>query len=604
MTGLEVALAHHKEGRLIEAEAGYRSFLRTHPNDPSALNLFGVVQSQLGHHDRAIEYLRRAAAACPAEPTVILNLAMAYREAGRLDEAKESFREAIRLKPDCAEAHNNLGSLLQIAGDLPAAVAHFREAVRLDPDFRTAHDNLAKCLSHMDRPKEALAHFLEVLRLDPHSPDAHFETGTIYQRISKLPEARRHYEEALRLRPGDADATANLGLVLQSEGKVDEAAAWFREAVALRPATSFAYYYLGEMAKAGRYQLSDDDLAAMEVAAAAEGISAREASMLSFALATELDRRKRYDEAFRHYRRANELKREYAAEWGLVFSPSKHEDAVERLIEFFTPQRVRELATSGITTEVPVFVVGMPRSGTSLIEQILASHPQVFGAGELMEIPEITDSLSGEQGRAARYPACVAEAGPGVLRRHAEAYVRVLTEMGDDAARVIDKLPGNFLHLGLIAILFPRARVIHCRRDPRDSCLSCFQQNFRNLVFTSSLEFLGRYYRAYERLMEHWRKVIPLRMYEIEYEVLVDGLEEKSREMVEFCGLAWDDRCLTFYRTERIVHTASELQVRQPVYRSSIGRWKRYEAHLGPLFDALAGKEGAGARTGGPGAWK
>jgi tetratricopeptide (TPR) repeat protein len=588
LSDLDLALAEHQAGRLDKAEEGYRRFLRSHPNDPNCLHLFGILLSQQEQHDRAIEYLQRAAAAYPISPRVHLNLGMAYRGAARLAEARACFEEAIRLDPSYSDAFNNLGTIFQLEGDLPTAVRHFRQAVKLDPEYRTAQENLAKCLAHMDKPKAALEQYRVVLGLDPNNAEAHFQIGSLYQRLNYLEDARRHYEEAIRLRPRDADAIANLGSILQSEGQLDLAAERFRQAIALRPDTPFAYYFLAEMAKAGRCQVSDDELKQMQAAFQTDRAPKRETSMLAFALANELDRRKRYDEAFEYFRRANELKRGYAGEWGMFFLPDKHKEMGEKIMALFDRPLFERLRPAGVDSEMPVFVVGMPRSGTSLVEQILASHPRVYGAGELMDIPEITDALAGEEGRAARYPACVAETAVDVLRQQAEGYLRILSELEPSADRVVDKLPGNFMHLGLISILFPKASIIHCKRDPRDTCLSCFQQNFRHLVFTTSLEALGLYYREYERMMEHWRRVLPIQMYEIQYEELVDELEGKSREMIAYCGLDWDQRCLAFHENKRTVHTASELQVRRPVYKTSVARWKRYEKHLGPLFQALA----------------
>jgi hypothetical protein len=235
----------------------------------------------------------------------------------------------------------------------------------------------------------------------------------------------------------------------------------------------------------------------------------------------------------------------------------------------------------------------MPRSGTTLVEQILASHPNVFGAGELNLIPQLAADLPGLLRSSLNYPRCLdrldaARAGE-IARRHVDR----LRDLGGSASRVVDKMTINFLHLGLIAVLFPEARVIHCRRDPRDICLSCFFHNFASpgLNFTFSLQDLGFYYQQYERLMDHWRQVLPLPIFEIQYEELVSAPEQWTRALLDFCGLAWDDRCLAFHQTERQVKTASALQVRQPMYTRSVGRWKPYEIQLQPLFRAINAHE-------------
>jgi hypothetical protein len=231
-----------------------------------------------------------------------------------------------------------------------------------------------------------------------------------------------------------------------------------------------------------------------------------------------------------------------------------------------------------------VFVVGMVRSGTSLVEQILASHPQVFGCGELKNMSRIAGAF---------YNACVHGVDAQSVHDLAEEYLRRLgRDCGPEALRVIDKMPHNYLHLGAIAVLFPRARIIHCRRDPMDTCLSAYLQPFNDVPYATSLEELGFYHGEYERLTEHWRKVLPLRMYEVVYEELVAEPERLSRQIVAFCGLEWDERCLDFHTNTRAVRTMSKLQVRQPMYARSVGRWKRFEVYLGPLRDALAGHSG------------
>jgi hypothetical protein len=222
------------------------------------------------------------------------------------------------------------------------------------------------------------------------------------------------------------------------------------------------------------------------------------------------------------------------------------------------------------------------------VEQILASHPQAFGAGELQDIKQITVTLNRDPRLPGGYPACMALVDRETLGGLAAQHLEHLRQLGGDALRIIDKMPHNYLHLGLIAAMFPGARVIHCRRDPLDVCVSCYCQNFRDVNYASSLEMLGFYYRQYERLMQHWRNVLPLPIHDVVYEELVADQERVSRELVRFCGLDWDDRCLSFHETERAVQTASKVQVRKPIYASSVQRWKKFERHLQPLVEALA----------------
>jgi hypothetical protein len=244
----------------------------------------------------------------------------------------------------------------------------------------------------------------------------------------------------------------------------------------------------------------------------------------------------------------------------------------------------------GVSSELPVFIVGMPRSGTSLVEQILASHPSVMGAGELRDIGRCAERLKTRLNSTEDYPACLVELDQETASELAEQYLERLKSICTDEIRVTDKMPGNFLRLGLVAMLLPGARVIHCRRHPLDVCLSCYFQDFirrSGLSYAFDLQNLGEYHTQYAKLMEHWRHVLPLRLLEVDYEQLVDEPEKMSRHLVEFCGLPWDPACLEYHKTQRNVWTASSWQVRQPIYTQSVGRWKHYETYLQPLKNAL-----------------
>ena len=299
-----------------------------------------------------------------------------------------------------------------------------------------------------------------------------------------------------------------------------------------------------------------------------------------FALGKSLDDADRFDAAFAAFERANETYREMRAAMGERFDAEALNRQVNETIAAYTPAYFASVATWATPSELPVFIVGMPRSGTSLVEQIAASHSQVFGAGELKDIGK----LALELGASNRNWQCTD------VRRLADRHLEGLRVLGRGADRVIDKLPDNVFQLGLIATLFPSARVIFCHRDPRDIALSCFFQKFSagQLMFSYDLADCGNRYRETARLMAHWHRVLPLRMLDITYEALVADLEGESRRLIAFLGLEWEPACLDFHHTQRTVMTASSWQVRQPLYARSVGRWRRYEQHLDPLFAALA----------------
>jgi hypothetical protein len=372
------------------------------------------------------------------------------------------------------------------------------------------------------------------------------------------------------------------------QGRTDEALAEYLETLRFAPNDSQAIYFLSELAAAGAYRFPDEEVRRVRELAARPDLPIDELCRLNFALAQILDKSGSYDEAFAHCRRANELRQEIDRRCGHVYDPAEQSRYADRQIATFTPAYFERVRSFGSDSELPVFVVGMPRSGTTLAEQIIASHPRAHGAGELRDIGRMVGTLPQRLGGADNYPECLARLDEATARALAEEYLQRLRQLGGEAVRVVDKFPTNFLYLGLIATLFPRARVVHCRRDPIDTCLSCYFQNFADpLPFKLDLGHLGHYYCEYERLMAHWTRVLPVPVFELRYEELTADQEAVSRRLVEFCGLEWDERCLRFHEARRPVQTASALQVRRPLYRSSVGRWKRYESHLRTLLETL-----------------
>ena len=584
---LAVALQYHRAGNLQQAEAIYRQILHADPNQADALHLLGEAAVQTGRFELAVQYISRAIGIRPADPAFHYNLGKALQGQGKWMEAMAQYQETIRLKPDDALAHNNLGNTLMEQGRLAEAVTQYQEAIRLKPDYALAHNNLGNVLMEQSRLAEAVVQYQEALRLKPDLAGARNNLGEVYRAQGQVAEAVAQYQEALRLKPDYAEAHNHLGAAYRALGDFDTAIAHLQESLRLNPNLGQAYYSLGQLAASGRYRFSNDDIHAIRNLLAERRLPSQEQCLLHFTLADNLDQRDCCDEAFEHYRQGNDLRRQYLQQRGQAFDPGRAVNLVEQLVAAFDSAYFIRVQSFGLDTELPVFIVGVPRSGTTLVEQILCSHPHVFGAGELLDIPQIVDELPEKIQRSQPYPVCMAGIDHPVVQTMAERYVGHLAQLGGTASRVIDKLPDNYRHLGFISTMFPKARLIHCRRDPLDTCLSCYCQHFRYLNFTNSLEDIALTYQLYRKTMAHWHAVLPKPIFEVQYEGLVENQEAVSRKMIAFCGLAWDDRCLAFHKTRRAVQTASSVQVRQPLYRTSIGRWKRYQAHLGPLIEAL-----------------
>jgi tetratricopeptide (TPR) repeat protein len=605
-------------GRRDEALAAYRRLAQLRPADATPHYALGLLLRELGRPEEAIAAFARATQLKPDFAEAHFKLGMALRGAGRLDEAAAAYRRAIALRPHWADAHNNLANVLRdqrrfdeaIAGYLRAidlkgddAVAHlnlgnalcdserfaeaagaYARAVELRPDFFEAHNRLGLALANLRRFDEALLAHRRALALRPDDATAHDTLGATLLLQHDMPAAAASFRRALALAPDAATSWNGLGMALQALGEFAEASDCFRRAVALSPDRAFFHKNL---ITTGRHQADPAQVERLARLLGQTDLPVHDRVDAGFALGKLLDDSDRFDEAIASYAQANALFRGALASSGRGYDAAAVRRTVERLIETFTPGYFAARRDWGDASELPVFIVGMPRSGTSLVEQIAASHPDVFGAGELQDLERVLAPRAGSQDPAA---------GHGwdarLIADVARAYLERLRALGGGAARVTDKMPGNVFHLGLIALLFPRARVILCRRDGRDTCLSCYFQHFGKQnphLYCYDLVDCGRQYLEVDRLTTHWLRALPLPMLELHYEALVADQEGQSRRLIEFLGLPWDPACLEFHRTKRAVLTASVWQVRQPLYQRSVGRWRHYARHLGPLLDILAG---------------
>lgn len=476
---------------------------------------------------------------------------------------------------------------LHQSGNLQQAEALYGKILQQHPGQPDALNLLGTMANQVGQPEVAIDLISQAVAQLPHEPDFHGNLAAAYHAAGRVPDAVRHYREAIRLNPAAVNQYLFLSDALLEQGELEEALALSLQALRLNPDSALAYCSLGELAGHGCYTLTDADVQHMQQLLDAGRQNPQDGSLLSFTLAAHWERIGRFDQAFACYRQANDLKQQVYRSANQVFDQAKHRTLIDNLLAVFTPAFVQRVRNFGIDSETPVFIVGLVRSGTSLVEQILASHPEVHGAGERKDIDQLTSNLHKQLPGSAAYPACVPRLDPGLARSLAYGYLQRLARQAGTASRITDKMPHNYLHLGLIAMLFPRARIVHCRRAPLDVCASAYFQNFKWQPHTASLDDIAFHHGQYERLMDHWRRVLPLPIHEVDYEQLVADQEAVSRELVAFCGLEWHERCLSFYRTERVVQTASKLQVRRPIHNRSVGRWVPFQAHLQPLRQAL-----------------
>jgi tetratricopeptide (TPR) repeat protein len=435
--------------------------------------------------------------------------------------------------------------------------------------------------SRAGRMDDAVAHYERALFLRPDHADAHNNLGSALLSQGKLDDATAHFERTLAIDPDHAAAHNNLGTVFRDEGRFSDAMAHYERAIAIRPDYTEAHFNRAELTT---FDHDHADLKALEALAAGENISANKAPFLHFALAKAYEDCGDYARAFEWLRKGNALKRSQ-----IKYDEKSVMEHFQRISRVFGASLLDRLNGEGDPSLAPVFVLGMPRSGSSLIEQVLASHPQIYGAGERADLDIAMSEVLAAGDQPVSYPECVPALDGATLRRIGQAYLARLPALAAGQVRVVDKSPGNFLNVGLIRLILPNARIVHTMRNPIDTCASCYSKLFSSgQHFSYDMAELGRYYRSYSEMMAHWRSVLPpAAMLEVSYEDVVDDLQGQARRLIDYCGLPWDDRCIDFHKSIRSVRTASGLQVRQPLFRSSLQRWRRYELGLAPLLQAL-----------------
>lgn len=562
------------------AEACQKKALALNPRLAQALNNLGSIQRDRKDKEGAIRYYRQALAASPLYFESLNNLGAVLTESEQPEEAVKILLQALRLKPEYAGAHYNIASAFLALEQFDKAAAGFSRALALKPDYPEAYVGLAGIHQEHKRLPEAEAMVKKALALAPEKAAAHCQLGGIHAEAGYPEKAEQAYDEALALEPDLTGAHLGKGYLLMEHGRMLEAEALFRHALSLDRDNLGARLALAQVKKVAA---GDENMAAL--VREAEKIGAMpetKALPLHFALGKCYDDTKQHDLAMRHFLEGCRLKRKRTQ-----YDPANSDLICQNIREFFSPENIERLGGGGCPSELPVFILGMPRSGTTLTEQIIASHPQAYGAGELPDLLALAAKPTAEAVEG--YPLSLAGLTRDDLAAMGEKYVAGLRARNQQAQRITDKMPANFNCVGLIHLMLPKARIIHVKRNPVDTCLSGFTRLFNKSQHHSyDLAEIGRYYRNYAAIMAHWREVLPPgAFYEVQYEQLVADQENQSRALLAYCGLEWDEACLDFHKTERQVRTASVTQVRQPIYKSSVERWRKYEAHLGPLLAAL-----------------
>ena len=504
-----------------------------------------------------------------------------HQRAGRFDEAKELYREVLRKNPTNVDALRMMGIIASGDGHNDEAERLFRRAVSSAPDFVDAILDLGGALKEQNRFEEAIECFRKAITLEPSNVKAHFQLASTLSPAALTYEAIEEYEQVLKLRPNHAVAKLGLGHTLKTVGRQEEAIQAYRECIELQPDKGETYWSLANLKT---YQLTDDDISEMKSQIEDDGLTDESRVNFLFALAKASEDRGDFETAWNYYYEGNSTRRKLE-----YYDPVQTETQNDKITKVFVRDFLDDNAGLGNPDPSPIFVVGLPRSGSTLIEQILASHSMVEGTSELPYVRQVTHSLSRNRAEGINYPEAVLELGEPHFKSLGQAYLDAAQlHRTEGTPRFIDKMPNNFPAVGFLHLILPNAKIIDARRYPLDSCLSCFRQLFgKGQSFTYDLTDIGEYFLQYQRMMDHWHEVLPGRVLTVQYEDIVTDFENQVRRLLEYCELPWEDACLSYHDTDRPIRTASSEQVRQPVYVKSVNFWRNHEKYLGELIEVL-----------------
>ncbi|WP_425081974.1 tetratricopeptide repeat-containing sulfotransferase family protein [Ruegeria arenilitoris] len=575
-----LGLAYYDMGELSEAEACQKRALALNPDLIAALNNLGSIARDNEDREGAISFYRRVLDLRPGYLESVNNLISVLIEAEQSEEATELADDYLGKGHVSAELHRNRGRLHVLQCQWDEAERCFRNAISLDEKKPESYVGLAQVLTEKNLHELALVEAEKAQRLDPsHAPAYHY-IAVCKSHLGDLEAGFANYEKTLELKPDFSATMIALGHLEMERGNFDAARSWFNKAAERDKARLNAQIALVRLDK-----VAEDNPDFQALVAALPGVDKlppEQSVSYHYALGKCYEDLKRYDSAFEHFAKGAALKRSI-----IDFDADQIEETADDLISMFTPELVQKLRQNSVDSSQPIFVVGMPRSGTTLTESILASHPYVFGAGELSYMHKLfTDQLRGGNKKTGSLIAALPD---HEISKRAQQYIQQLDAHAPGKPFIVDKMPANFLMVGLIHAIMPNARIVHVARNPMDTCLSCFTRVFQRSQYHSYDQVeLGRYFNAYVRVMQHWNDILPSGSFHtVHYENLVENIEFEARRLIAFCGLEWDDSCLEFHKDARRVRTASVQQVRQPLYKSSKEKWLNYKSHLTPLIETI-----------------
>ena len=577
-------LAHYRNGKLADAERACKKAIKINPRYADAHNDLGNVYLKMGRLKESFNAYRKALNLAPNHPMLVNNIGNVLMAQGEYEKALNWLNKSIELDPDNAATHSNLGNTFRFLGESRKAAAAYKQAIELNPHQCSYSLNLGGVLIELEELDEAVECFNQVLQLDPENQKAYLGLGKALNAQGNLDQAVASYQKAISIDPANPNCYSELGGAYGDHGETDKAISALRKALEIDPKLIPAYQ---ELTRNKKFTEADADVKAMESLFPMKETTDTKKSDLAFSLGKAYEDLGEFDKSMEFVTRAARLKRS-----SFDYSIEESSKYFDRIKQVFSADFFSEYADVGDPDRTPIFVLGMPRSGTSLVEQILASHPAVFGAGELYNLLSVYRSLdkSIDGPKSNTFPEALIGLGPDEFANLGKQYVASIRKYSARATFIVDKMPHNFLRIGFIRAILPNARIIHCTRAPLDNCLSLFKTDFRKgHPYSYDLGELGQYYKLYRELMDYWKTTLPGFIHDLNYEELVSHQEEQTKRLLQYCELPWDDACMNFHKTRRKIKTASNAQVVRPIYQDSVKLWKRYENYLEPLISTLNG---------------
>jgi len=566
---------HQIQEALVDIEALIKDF----PNSPLLYNIRASCYKANAQMDASIKDYEKAITLKPDYAEAYYNLGVTLRELGQIDAALKSYEKALAIKHEYPGAHNNLGTILLDLGSLDSAVDHFEWAVAFKPDYAEAHNNLGVALQNLGLMDKAVKSYEKATTFKPDYIGAHNNLGNIFKELKQLDAAVKSYEKVIAIKPDYPEVHINLANTLRQLGQINDSINQYEEALAIKPDDAGAYYHLSYLKK---YTANDPHLTKMKSLLSDSKLSHSDRINLCFALAKVNENLDNQDELFKYLHEANSLNKQ-KLNYSLDLSKALFPSVKEMFSSAYSD--IEKSLSSEPSNFKPIFIVGMPRSGSTLVEQIMSSHHAVHGAGELPNLPTIIQPIARDY----------ANQGMNKLPEKSflsirEQYLDALSNLNVPESVITDKLPLNFLCIGYILTAFPEAKIVHMKRDARAICWSIYKTNFgsTSIGYSYNIDDLTGFYSLYADLMDFWHQLFPGKIYDICYEDLTTNQEEETRKLLQYCELDWDENCLSFHQNKRAVKTASSIQVRKKMYQGSSEAWKKYEAYLKPLIKALS----------------